>query len=281
MHRGWLKVWRKIEDNSSWSRGIEYRGLMLTVLQKANWKSGFFQGKEIMPGQFATSGDSLANDLKINRLKCVRMLKKLSQDGLIRVENMNNRFTLITVVNWETYQGEEKVNEQPMNNKRTTDEQPMNTIKECKKERKKKEPKQSKIDSDIFDFVSKFQEATKSFHGNTAPDITDELIEKGADTIDKLVRLDGFKKEDVFSAVLWATKDHFWKNQIKSLGQLRSKKKGADTTKFQNMYSGYMKDQPIIETKVCIEPEWEEFNKGFDTGEYDPVENPFDNPPKL
>lgn len=274
MHRGWLKVWRKIEDNSSWSRGIEYRGLMLTVLQKANWKTGLFQGREIMPGQFATSGDSLANDLKINRLKCVRMLKKLSQDGLIRVENVNNRFTLITVVNWDTYQGDDKTNEQPMNNQRTTDEQPVNTIKESKKER-------TKIDSDIIDFVTKFQQATSSYHGAAAPDVTDELIKKSSDVVDKLIRLDKFKKEDVFQAVLWATKDNFWKNQIKSLAQLRNKKKGADTTKFQNMYSSYLRDNPVMETHVNIEPEWEEFNKGFDTGEYDPVENPFDNPPKI
>jgi len=47
---GYFKVWRKIEDSKSWSRGALYRGLMITLLQKANWKQGYFHGQEILPG---------------------------------------------------------------------------------------------------------------------------------------------------------------------------------------------------------------------------------------
>ena len=53
---GYFKVWRKIEDSKSWSRGALYRGLMITLLQKANWKQGYFHGQEILPGQLACSG---------------------------------------------------------------------------------------------------------------------------------------------------------------------------------------------------------------------------------
>ena len=45
---GYFKVWRKIEDSKSWSRGALYRGLMITLLQKANWKQGYFHGQEIL-----------------------------------------------------------------------------------------------------------------------------------------------------------------------------------------------------------------------------------------
>ena len=50
---GYFKVWRKIEDSKSWSRGALYRGLMITLLQKANWKQGYFHGQEILPGALA------------------------------------------------------------------------------------------------------------------------------------------------------------------------------------------------------------------------------------
>ena len=33
---GYFKVWRKIEDSKSWSRGALYRGLMITLLQKVS-----------------------------------------------------------------------------------------------------------------------------------------------------------------------------------------------------------------------------------------------------
>ena len=63
---GYFKVWRKIEDSKSWSRGALYRGLMITLLQKANWKQGYFHGQEILPGQLACSGASLASELAVS-----------------------------------------------------------------------------------------------------------------------------------------------------------------------------------------------------------------------
>ena len=74
---GYFKVWRKIEDSKSWSRGALYRGLMITLLQKANWKQGYFHGQEILPGQLACSGASLASELDLSRYQVMRMLATL------------------------------------------------------------------------------------------------------------------------------------------------------------------------------------------------------------
>jgi hypothetical protein len=133
--RGYFKVWRKVEDNKSWSRGALYRGLMITILQKANWKKGYFHGYEIQPGQMAFSGSCLASELNIPRPSVVRMLGILESDGFIQRSNMNNRYTLITVVNWNSYQANDEEREQPMSNQRSIDGRPVNTIKELKKER--------------------------------------------------------------------------------------------------------------------------------------------------
>lgn len=124
MERGWLCLWRKIEDSSSWSRGVDYRGLMLTILQKTNWKPGFFMGDKIEPGQFATSAGNLAKELKITRQRVQRMLSTLCKDGFISVSNVRNRYTLVSIINWDTYQSKEKTSEQPPGNHRATDEQP-------------------------------------------------------------------------------------------------------------------------------------------------------------
>lgn len=141
MSGGWFCIWRKIEDNISWSRGIEYRGLMITILQKANWKKGFFLGHEIMPGQFPTSAENLAKDLKISRQKCQRALSQLSNDNFINVKNVSNRFTLITVINWEAYQDIKEVSEQQVSNHRATGEQQVGTIEQGNKEtREQKDP---------------------------------------------------------------------------------------------------------------------------------------------
>ena len=135
MERGYFKVWRRIEDNRSWSRGALYRGLMITLLEKANWKHGCFHGREVLPGQLAFSGESLADELDIPRTSVVRMLRNLEEDGFIRRVNMNNRYTLITILNWHSYQSCDEERSQPMDSQRSTDGRPVDTIKEDKKER--------------------------------------------------------------------------------------------------------------------------------------------------
>ncbi|MCP4365397.1 MAG: winged helix-turn-helix domain-containing protein [Planctomycetes bacterium] len=137
---GWFCVWRKIEEDQTWSRGMEYRGLMITILQKTNWKKGFFLGDEIQPGQFATSAGTLAKELKISRQKCQRMVSKLEQDGFVTVQNMSNRYTLITVVNWDRYQSEGKTGEQRSGNDRATIGQRSGTIEQGNKETIKEKP---------------------------------------------------------------------------------------------------------------------------------------------
>lgn len=129
MERGWLCLWRKIEDSSSWTRGSDYRGLMITILQKANWKNGYFMGDKIHSGQFATSAKNLAKDLGLTRQRVQRMLSTLHKDGFITVSNVRNRYTLISLVNWDTYQGIKKQDEQPVSNHWATSEQPVSNYR--------------------------------------------------------------------------------------------------------------------------------------------------------
>ena len=143
MERGYFKIYRKIEDSKSWSRGALYRGLMITLLEKANWKRGFFHGQEVLPGQIAFSGEALAEELDIPRTSVVRMLRNLEVDGFLTRSNMNNRYTLITIINWHRYQNVENEVGQPTVDQWLTNGRPADTIKEGKKERIKTDAKAS------------------------------------------------------------------------------------------------------------------------------------------
>ena len=133
---GYFKVWRKIEDSKSWSRGALYRGLMITLLQKANWKQGYFHGQEILPGQLACSGASLASELDLSRYQVMRMLATLEDDGFISRQTFGKVCTLITVVNWQLYQSATEEAAQQPHNGRTSSAQVPHTIEEGKKARK-------------------------------------------------------------------------------------------------------------------------------------------------
>lgn len=59
MERGFFKIYRKIEDSKSWSRGVLYRGLMISLLEKANWKRGFPMGRKSFPVSWRSAGSVL------------------------------------------------------------------------------------------------------------------------------------------------------------------------------------------------------------------------------
>jgi hypothetical protein len=80
-------------------------------------------------------------------------------------------------------------------------------------------------------------------------------VRAAAETIDKLVRIDGFDFEDVVRpAIEYATTDSFWKNNVRSLASLRTKSKRNGESKFVNilysMGSHENKQQPIEATKT-------------------------------
>ena len=185
----WVKLHRKIIDSRVFSDPFLLQ-LWVWCLVRANWKRSWFQGCEIEPGQFATGRLSAAEQIGVSGSRWYRGMQRLAEFGNIKIENVNNRFTLISVLNWSDYQNqadsvnnqrttknpeknrtsnaleyhknsqpEQPVNnqrttdEQPANNQRTTSEQPANTIEEGKNNKKgKKERTTSMLEQKFEEF---------------------------------------------------------------------------------------------------------------------------------
>lgn len=101
---GYIKFWRKIQDSLSWNRGLLYQGLIINLLSRAAWKNGSYLGRDILPGQFGTVMSRLAESLGVPKTTLHRMVSHLEEDGFLRVSNAGNRFTVITIINWDIYQ---------------------------------------------------------------------------------------------------------------------------------------------------------------------------------
>lgn len=158
MHRGYLKLWRKIEDSVSWSRGLEYRGLICSILVKTSRKKTAFRGEEIHPGQFGTVMSTWCDELGLSRQKLQRMSNQLVEDGFISVKNVGNRFSIISVLNWEGYQ-ESKAGQrattdtttdttggQPVGNRRATSDTTEQEYKNLRTKNKKEREKRARVD---------------------------------------------------------------------------------------------------------------------------------------
>lgn len=129
MHRGYIKVWRKVED-SFINLDSETFHLWITLLLLANHKENefMFNGSKMVckQGQFISGRKTLSDRTGISESKIYRLLNIFELEHLIE-QQKTNLFSIISIVNYSQYQSNEQQVEQPMNNQRTTSEQPVNT----------------------------------------------------------------------------------------------------------------------------------------------------------
>ncbi len=138
---GWIKLHRKLLENPIVCKDADHLAVWTYLLLKATHRErdSIFKGERITlkPGQLIAGRKSIASFLKINEIKVQRILKLLENEHQIE-QQTSNRNRLITILNWGLYQGNEQQDEQQMNNKRTTDEQQMNTYKNIKNDKNNK-----------------------------------------------------------------------------------------------------------------------------------------------
>ena len=126
---GWISVYRKIQENA-WYKDSEYVHVWLHLLLNANHtdKKLWINGKEILlkRGQLLTSRKSISEKTGVTQSKIYRILKRYENEQQIE-QQKTNKYTIITILNYNEYQKSEQQIEQQMNNKWTTNEQQMNT----------------------------------------------------------------------------------------------------------------------------------------------------------
>lgn len=151
MKSGWIKLHRKLVDNPVIMKDSDYLALWVYLLLQASHAPCpiIFKGEKITlkPGQLITGRKVLSSELKIDENKVTRILKTFENEQQIE-QQTSNKNRLITIVSWDVYQKGEQRNNQQVNNKRTTDEQQVNTNKNNKnikdiKEYKEKAPKRN------------------------------------------------------------------------------------------------------------------------------------------
>ncbi len=135
---GWIKLYRKLKDSLVFDNP-ELLKVWIWCLLKATHDDYTqmigLQEVELKKGQFIFGRKVAANELKMSESKTYRLIKKLENMQNLNIK-ANNKFSVITIENWEIYQSDnnnnEQQSEQQMNNKRTTNEQQMNTNKNIK-----------------------------------------------------------------------------------------------------------------------------------------------------
>lgn len=139
----WIKLHRKLLDNGL-MKNPNLLQLFIYCLLRANHKPNeiIFNNElvRIERGSFITGRFEIAKDLKMNPASVYKNLKKLEKLSYISL-NSNNKFTMLTVIKYNSYQDRVTTTEQQSNNKVTTKEQQSNTNNNDNKENKEKKTK--------------------------------------------------------------------------------------------------------------------------------------------
>lgn len=110
------------------------------------------------------------------------------------------------------------------------------------------------IDQGLLKFSEQFLTYQQQQHPTLikASSITPVKVRNGADTVEKLLRLDGYQLEQVKTALRWAVNDEFWCLQIRSLASLRNKGKNGET-KFSNLLAAFQRSGQRTKAKKGAE----------------------------
>ncbi len=163
---GWIKMYRKVENNPVVCKDNDYFRVWHHLLYNANHTSQFaiFKNEkiEVLPGQFITGRKIIATACCISETKAERILKWFENDQQIE-QQKSNKGRLITIVNWNKYQNYEQQIERPMGDTSTIKKQRVLTIKECKNIRMKENSKY--IVEQVIDYLN--QKVNKNFKTNS------------------------------------------------------------------------------------------------------------------
>lgn len=99
---GYIKLYRKLVQ-WGWYKDNAVKCLFLHCLLTASFKEFKWMGNSMKAGQFVTSYKALSEILGFTVQQIRTALKKLESTKEIKVES-TNKYTIITVLNWESYQ---------------------------------------------------------------------------------------------------------------------------------------------------------------------------------
>ncbi len=138
---GYIKLYRKL-IKWGWYQDSVVKDLFLHLLLTASFKDFEWMGRKLKAGQLITGRKRLSEELNFSERQIRTAIEKLKSTGEVTCET-TNKYTIITVVNWEDYQSNEEIptksvtNERPTSDQQKTNERPhRNNVKNNKNVKK-------------------------------------------------------------------------------------------------------------------------------------------------
>lgn len=148
--KGFIKLHRSILD-WEWYKDANTKHLFIHLLLNSCYDNCRFMGKSVKRGEYITSLTRLSSDLNIPVRQLRTSLKRLVKTGEIDTQT-TNKYTKVTILNYDSYQVDEvKKKKEETRKRQTIDTQPT----EISKNIRKKEDNKTMIDICKADIIWK------------------------------------------------------------------------------------------------------------------------------
>lgn len=151
---GWIKLHRKLLDSPIFQNEKLFKVFAYCLMKASHKDHTQLVGRrvvELEKGQFVFGRKRASEELRLKESTVRDYIKLLENLGTIVVKS-NNKFSVITVVNWAIYQSMEENSDSKNDNKSTTNQQQINTNKNVKNGDNVKNGENEKKKVTAFDF---------------------------------------------------------------------------------------------------------------------------------
>ena len=122
-----IKIDRNILD-WGWYKDVNTKAVFLHLLLTANIRPHKFMGVEVKRGELATSQKSLAESLGISIQSVRTAISHLKSTGEVTV-SQHSRFSVISIVNYDLYQGNQQARQRAANSQPTVSQQQSKNVR--------------------------------------------------------------------------------------------------------------------------------------------------------
>jgi biotin operon repressor len=126
MHRGYIKIWRKIKDSGLYQMPETF-ALFMYLLTEATHQPRRIGTVKLERGQYVSGRIQLAVELQQTERKIRTGIKRLQELGIISVET-TSRWSIYTIVNYNNYQDSDQqaTSDRPASDQPATSQRPLN-----------------------------------------------------------------------------------------------------------------------------------------------------------
>lgn len=199
---GWIKLHRQLLNSNTFGNEKLLKVWIWCLLKATHTEYVQQVGRQailLKPGEFIFGRKVAASELGMKESTVRDYVNLLKQFGNICIKS-TNRYSIVTITQWEFYQSSDDKSVSKSDNKSTTDQQQINTNKNVKKDK-------NKYIREVYDLLQYWNEQNIVVHQET--DNTLKQIQKG---LNKLP-FDEIKKAIDRYVTIYRDPDYFYKHK--------------------------------------------------------------------